>query len=156
MEIRENIKLISPEQGMEQLLELLEETREIPLVITGGSMTPFLVPGRDTVYLSKPEDPLRRGDIVFYRRDNGGFVLHRILRIESEGFTMLGDAQTIPEPGIRPDQIRAVATAVRRKGKLLRKGSFWWEFFRVIWLRMVPLRLPVRKVYETIKNRKSP
>ena len=156
MEIRENVKLISPEQGMEQLLELLEETREIPLVITGSSMTPFLVPGRDTVYLSKPADPLRRGDIVFYRRDNGGFVLHRILRLEEECFTMLGDAQTIPEPGIRPEQIRAVATAVRRKGKLLRKGSFWWEFFRVIWLRMVPLRPRVRKAYEAIKNRKSP
>ena len=41
----------------------------------------------------------------------------------------------------------AVVTAVRRKGKLLKQGSFWWDFFEKVWIRMVPLRPAVRSVY---------
>jgi len=152
MEIREQVKIVPPDLVMEPLLSLLEETPEVPLVISGSSMTPFLAPGRDTVYLSKIKTPLRRGDMVLYRRDNGRYVLHRILRAEDGNVTMLGDAQTTPEPGIRPEQILAVVTGVCRKGRLLRKGSFWWEFFRIVWIRMITLRPLVRSVYDFFKK----
>ena len=65
------VKVMDPEQLIPQLLELLEETDPVPLVITGGSMTPFLVHGRDTIYLSKITTPPKRGDMILYRRDNG-------------------------------------------------------------------------------------
>ena len=132
---------------MEPLLSLLEETEAVPLVISGGSMTPFLVHGRDTVYLSKVTGPLKKGDMVLYRRDNSRFVLHRVLDVKDGLYTMLGDAQTLPEPGIRQDQLQAVVTAVRRKGKLLTKDSFWWRFFERVWIRIVPLRPVLRKLY---------
>lgn len=134
------VKVAEPEQVMEPLLGLLEVTEAVPLVISGGSMTPFLVHGRDTVYLSKSEAPFRRGDMLLYRRDNGSYVLHRVFRVEGERLTMVGDAQTCLEPGIRREQILARVTAVRRKGKLLQRGSFWWDFFEKIWIRLVPLR----------------
>lgn len=147
-----NVKTLEPEQLMEPLLELLEETEAVPLVISGSSMTPFLVHGRDTVFLSKPVFPLKRGDMVLYRRDTGAYILHRVYRCEAAAYTMLGDNQTEPEPGIRPEQIRAVVTAVRRKGKLLKKGSFWWDFFERVWIRMVPLRPGVRAAYSCLKR----
>ena len=134
------VKVAEPEQIMEPLLGLLEETDALPLVISGNSMSPFLVHGRDTVYLSKPEEPFRRGDMLLYRRDNGSYVLHRVFRVEGQLFTMVGDAQTCLEPGIRREQILARVTAVRRKGKLLQRGSFLWDFFEKIWIRLVPLR----------------
>lgn len=153
MEIRERRNVVSPEAVMEPLLRLLEETTAVPLVVSGSSMTPFLAPGRDTVYLSVISKPLRRGDMVLYRRDNGRYILHRILRVEAESYTMIGDAQHIPEPGIRREQILAIVTAVRRKEKLLQKGSFWWMFFRHIWICLVPLRPLLRGIYDKIKNR---
>ena len=142
-----NVKILSPEELIPPLLEALEEVDCVPLVISGGSMTPFLVHGRDTVYLSRIREPLKRGDMVLYRRDSGNYVLHRIYRTESETFTLVGDAQTKLEPGIRQDQMLALVTAVRRKGKLLQPGSFWWEFFRRVWIRLVPLRPVIRSVY---------
>jgi len=145
-------KVVEPELLMEPLLALLEETEPVPLVISGGSMTPFLVHGRDAVYLSKVKQPLKRGDMILYRRDSGAYILHRIYRVEKDSYTMVGDAQTLPEKGIRPDQVLAMVTAVRRKGKLLQKGSFWWEFFGRIWIRMVPLRPMVRSVYFGLKR----
>lgn len=147
-----NLRIVSPELIMGPLLELLEEATAIPLVISGGSMTPFLVHQRDTVYLSKVNSKLKRGDMVLYQRDNGRYVLHRILRVEGDLYTMIGDAQVHPEPGIRKDQVRAVVTAVRRKGALLQRGNFWWDFFEKTWIRIVPLRPALRKTYSHFKR----
>ena len=145
-------KVLSPEELIPPLLDLLEEADCVPLVISGNSMSPFLVHHRDTVYLSRVTQPLRRGDMVLYRRDNGNYVLHRIYRSDSAGYTLIGDAQTILEPGIRPDQILAFVGAVRRKGRLLKPGSFWWEFFRTLWIRVVPLRPVILKIYAGVSR----
>ncbi len=147
-----NMRVLSPEELMGPLLRLLDETAAVPLVISGGSMVPFMIPKRDSVYLSKVDRKLKRGDMVLYQRDNGHYVLHRIFHVENGLYTMVGDAQTELEPGIRPDQIRAVVTAVRRKEKLLRKNSFWWFFFEKIWIRIVPLRPVIMKTYRLIKR----
>lgn len=141
------VRMVSPEVLMEQLPELLEEARAVPLVISGNSMRPFLVHGRDTVFLSKITDSPGKGDMVLYRRDNGNFVLHRICHEQEGIYTLAGDAYPVTEPGIRRDQMLAVVTAVRRKGKLLQPGSFWWEFFARVWVRMIPLRLTCLRIY---------
>ena len=139
----------APEVLMEPLLGLLETAESVPLVISGGSMVPFLVHGRDTVYLSKVTRPLKRGDMILFRRDSGAYVLHRILRAENGIYTLVGDAQTWTE-SVRPDQVKALVTAVRRKGKLLRKSSFWWVFFETVWIRLVPLRPGLLKLYRIL------
>ena len=145
------IRVDSPDIIMEPLLTLLNETESVPLVISGSSMTPFLVHRRDTVYLSKPDRPLKKGDMVLYQRDNGAYILHRIFKTDLNSYTMVGDAQTVLEYGIRNDQIRAVVTAVRRKGKLIQRGSFWWDFFEKVWISMVPFRPLFRKIYSAFK-----
>lgn len=145
-----NVKTLSAEELLPPLLELLEEVDCVPLVISGNSMTPFLVHARDTVFLSNVRQPLKRGDMVLYRRSSGNYVLHRIFRAGPHTYTMVGDAQTALEQGISPDQILAIVTAVRRKGKLLQPGSFWWEFFRQVWIRLVPLRPGILTFYSGI------
>ena len=147
-----NVRILEPEVLLPPLLEMMKETDSVPLVISGGSLAPFLVHGRDTVYLSNINKPLKRGDMIFYRRDSGAYVLHRIYRVEGETYTLLGDAQTRTEPGIRHDQVLARVNAVRRKGKLLQKGSFWWDFFEKVWIRLVPLRPLLRTGYFRIKK----
>ena len=143
------VKIMDPDQLIPQLLELLEETDAVPLVISGSSMTPFLVHRRDTVYLSKITHPPKRGDMILYQRDNGKYILHRVYQT-GEDFTMVGDAQTDMEHGIRLDQMLAQVTAVHRKGKLLQKGDPCWDFFEKVWIRMVSLRPAVRAVYARI------
>lgn len=148
-------RVLSPEILLEEYRKLLQEDARIealPLVITGNSMSPFLIGGRDTVYLSRLTRPLRRGDAVLYQRRSGSYVFHRVYKVSRDGFTMLGDAQTTPEPGIQPDQIIAIMTRAERKGKTLSPGSFWWEFFEKIWIRMVPVRQPLRNVYTFLQK----
>lgn len=148
-----NVRKLPAEVLMEPLLELLEETAQVPLVVSGNSMYPFLLHERDTVFLSKPKAPLKRGDVILYRRRGGQYVLHRILRVEENGcLTLLGDAQTGPEPGILPEQVLAVVSGVRRKGRLLEKGGWIWRFYETVWLRLIHLRPLLIRVYRRIRG----
>ena len=60
---------------LEEYRTLLETVDQLPLLISGNSMSPFLVHGRDTVFLTRVKRPLRRGDIVLYRRQNGASIV---------------------------------------------------------------------------------
>lgn len=142
-----------PEQQLPELLALLDTTEAVPLTVTGDSMVPFLLPGRDTVYLSKLTDPVRRGQMVLYRRKNGQYILHRVYRVSPEALELIGDGQTGIEPNIPPDSLLARVTAVRRKGKLLRPGHPVWFFYEKLWIRMIPLRPRLRGLMARLKRK---
>lgn len=139
---------------MERILAVMETGTAAPLVISGNSMSPFLVHGRDTVYLTPPPDRLKKGDMIFYRRDSGSYVLHRICAVKGDTFCLVGDGQVEKEPGIRRDQVIALVTAVRRKGKLLKKGSLLWAFFENVWIRMIPLRPAALRICGCCKRKR--
>ena len=145
-------KSLPTAQLLEEYRMLLDTVETLPLGITGSSMGPFLAPRRDSVLLEKPKRPLRRGDIVLYRRKSGAYVLHRVCRCCADGsYSMIGDAQRIVEPGIRPEQILAVARSARRKGRYQGPGCFWWEFFARVWIRVIPQRERLLGLYTRLK-----
>ena len=129
------------------LRDLVNEGKECRLLISGSSMAPFLVHERDSIIFSKPDRELRRGDMVFYQRDNGQFVMHRILHVKPEGLYIIGDAQTEVEGPVKPEQVFALVTKVNRKGKWVGPGNFWWWFFSTVWLRLFPVRRLILKLY---------
>ncbi len=147
-----DIRKVRTEEYIDLLLSIMNEGRSVSLLIAGGSMTPFLADGRDHVVLEKPFRELSVGDIVLFRRQNGEYVLHRIKRISGENYYMVGDAQTYIEGPVRKSQIAALATAVERKGKVLKSGDAFWDFFERIWIRMVLFRPVCIKVYSIYCN----
>ena len=144
---------VDPQDFMPKLEALLNEVKAVPLVISGNSMLPFLIHGRDTVYLSKVDSTLKKGDIVLYKRDDGSYILHRIYKAEGEVFQLIGDAQPIIEKGVRANQIIAKVTEIKRKGKLINEKSLFWKFFQKIWLNIIPLRAGLIKAYSFIKRK---
>ena len=137
---------------LETYRELLQSVNTLPLLVSGNSMVPFLVHGRDTVYLTRVNYPLKVGDMVLYQRDNGEYILHRICRLEGELFCLVGDAQTVLEHGIRREQIFARVEWVQRKGKQQKPGCFWWIFFEKVWVRIIPCRPMILRVYGIARN----
>ena len=101
---------------------------------------PFLCHRRDYIYFTRPEEELKRGDMVFYQRDSGQYVMHRIWKVRPEGYYMVGDAQTQIEGPLRREQIFARIVRVKRKGRILEPGDFWWEFFEHVWICIIPAR----------------
>ena len=141
-----------PMEQLAQLLELQLEAGEAPLRVTGSSMHPTLRDRLDTVYLKAAKGDLRKGDVILYRRENGSYILHRIYCCRDGLYDMVGDGQCSLEPDIRPDQILAVVTAVRRKGKLLKKGSVLWEFFEHAWLVLLPVRPAISRLNGRLRH----
>ena len=129
------------------LKELVEEGREVSMLISGSSMSPFLCHGRDQVYFKAPDRPLRVGDMVFFQRRSGQYVLHRICKVKDGGYYIVGDAQTAIEGPVSREQIFALVTRVQRKGRILSPGDFWWEFFARVWVRLIPLRPLLVRAY---------
>ena len=122
------------------LRELVENGESVSVLISGMSMFPFLCHDRDTVFFQAPDRDLRKGDIVFYQRRNGKFVMHRICMVKDDGYYIVGDAQDVIEGPVSRDQIFAVVTRVLRDGRELDPSSLTWKFFEIIWIRVIPLR----------------
>lgn len=129
---------------LEEILPVIEEklasggTVEIP--ITGTSMLPLLVQGRDTVVLKKAKGNLKKYDLPLYRRKDGAFVLHRIVSAENDSFSMCGDNQWIIEKGIGPSQIIGVVSVIKRKGKIIDVNSAGYRFYCRVWKLLFPVR----------------
>ncbi len=147
------MKIVDTREYVSVLRGLTEEGHEVNMLIAGSSMSPFLIHQRDYIYFSKPTSPLRRGDMVFYQRDTGQYVMHRICKANKDGtYDIIGDAQYQIEHGIREDQIFARVNSIVRDGKTIRPGNFWWFFFEKIWIRIIPLRKYIVKGYGKIKK----
>lgn len=143
-------RVVDTSEYVSVLREIAESGKVVSLRISGGSMTPFLAHGRDYIYFTKPDRELRRGDMVFYQRQNGQYVMHRIYKKKAEGYYIVGDAQTEIEGPVAESQIFARIVKVKRKGRLLQPGDFWWEFFEHVWIRIVPLRKPIVRLYTAV------
>ena len=107
---------------MEELLPFIEEAfdnnKTFTIPISGTSMLPLLVQGRDTVTIKKIESPLSVGDLPLYRRKDGAFVLHRIIKVNNDGtYILCGDNQFIKETGITDNEMIGVVTDITRDGK---------------------------------------
>ena len=132
---------------MEQLCPLLEEQLEhgaARLPVTGSSMLPMLKQGRDVVRLVRLRGIPVSGDVLLYRRENGQYVLHRLIRMEGdENCLFCGDNQwegeIVPLSGVI-----ARVDGVWRGGRwinLERKGSYLC--YQRIWTALFPVRRPI-------------
>jgi hypothetical protein len=149
------MKIIDTAAALTALQSLTEEGHTVSVTVSGNSMAPFLRHGRDAVWFRKPDRPLKAGDIVFFRRPSGQFVLHRICRICPDGYMIVGDNQTVPEGPVPPAQIFALVVQVRRKGRILTPKHLLWRFFAVVWVRMIFARKAIGAVHGRLHRRKE-
>lgn len=147
------MKVVDTREYVSMLRELTEEGKEVSMLIAGNSMVPFLVHNRDTICFRKPDRELRRGDMVFYQRRTGQYVMHRIWKVKKDGYYIVGDAQEEIEGPIQREQIFALITKVKRKEKWVGPGDFWWEFFEHVWIRMVPMRRAAMRGYGIVRRK---
>lgn len=109
------------------------------LTVTGSSMLPMLHHSKDTVILSPVYQSPARGALPLYLRDNGEYVLHRILRSVPEGFLCCGDNQWQTEI-VRPDQLLAVVTGFTRNGREYQTSHRGYRLYVWLWVSLHPVR----------------
>lgn len=145
-------RIVDTKQWLGEIDKIVKEGHEAPLVVTGGSMSPFLAGERDAVLLTKPEKPFQKGEIVFYRRRDGQYVMHRIMKCTKTEVWLAGDAQTVLEGPLPITCIFAVVNCARRKNKWIKKGDVQWDFFAGPWRWAFPVRRKILKYYVKMKG----
>ena len=128
--------------------EKIDNGGTVKLPITGKSMRPLLVWGRDIVKCDKA----KKGDIIFYLRDNGQFVLHRIIGTDENGYILCGDNQWVKEHGIQDRHIIAVVSLIERKGKVFDvTTNIPYRIYSSLWMAMMPVRKPILRFTRKVK-----
>lgn len=140
---------------METLIPLLKESldagKSVRFSPNGVSMLPMIRQGIDSVVLSPVTGRLNKYDLPLYQRNDGKYVLHRIVKV-GECYTCIGDNQLAIEPGIRQDQILAVVTAFYRGEKQYSvKNPVYWLYCR-LWHGLRCLRWFFRRARGWLKR----
>ena len=137
---------------MEDMMPLIREKlaadQSVQLSPVGISMLPMLRQGRDCVILKPVSGRLKIYDIPLYQRDDGHYVLHRIVKA-GESYTCIGDNQFSVETGVRQDQLIAVVAGFTRDGKQCRLDALSYRIYCRFW----HYSRPVRWLYRGIKRR---
>ena len=94
--------MIRVEKFYPLMVEAFNENKTFSFPVKGSSMRPLFK--NDYVVTLKKIDDYKIGDILFFRRDDGAFVLHRLRRIENDILYIVGDHQTGLER-VRKDQL---------------------------------------------------
>ena len=118
----------------------ISEGGSVEMTVAGNSMRPTLLDRVSKVRLTAIKVP-KRGDMVLYRRENGTFVLHRIVRTCHDGTIIFcGDSQYQFESGIRREQLLAVVYEFFRRKKWVSCDDLIYQFWWRLCIQMCCLR----------------
>lgn len=115
----------------------------------GTSMRPMLRQGIDTVELSPLPETLKKYDLPLYQRQNGQYVLHRIIEA-GDTYICMGDNQFDPEPGLTREQMIGIVTAFFRGEKRRSVDCWQYRFYCRFWHFSRPVRRCFRGIIEGI------
>ena len=99
--------------------EQIESGKTVVFSPNGTSMLPLIRPNIDRVVLQKAPKKLKKYDLPLYLRDDGKFVLHRVVAVTDNGYVMCGDNQYDREYGVKDGQILAISCGIYRENDFL-------------------------------------
>ena len=135
----ENKVFTKLEQLMPLFRERLEAGQRVTFYPRGTSMLPMIRQGIDTVTLSQLPEKLHKYDLPLYQRENGQYVLHRIVKAE-ETYTCIGDNQFVYEPGLTHGQMIAVVSSFTRGNRVYDVTDWRYRLYCIAWHHSRTLR----------------
>ena len=121
----------------------------------GTSMLPLIKEGRDVLLIRKTDGCIKKYDIALYKK-NDKYVLHRIMRVDENGYSTCGDHQIRWETGIKRANILGVLSGLKRKNEEIDFNSFSYRMYILFWCKLFFIRVIILKgsyYLHRIKNR---
>lgn len=138
-------------QIIEEAIRLAEEGVCVTLPVDGRSMLPFIIGGRESVILQKPVSP-KPGDVVLAHINGTRYVVHRILCIDGDQVTLMGDGNIVGKEYCTLSDIKAVAThMVGADGRTHDLYTRWRRIAAQCWWWLRPLRRYLLFIYRLVK-----
>lgn len=116
------------------------------LKFRGVSMMPMLRQGRDSVELSPLPERLKKYDLPVYRREDGQYVMHRVVAVKEDHYICLGD-NTLAFETVYPEQMIGVVSAFKRGDKRIEVDCLVYQIYCRLWR----LTHPIRKLLYRLK-----
>ena len=117
----------------ELIREVLATGGEFRLYPHGTSMLPLIRQGIDSVALRSLNRPPQKFDILFYQRQDGSYVLHRVKKVTPDGLILWGDNHTMLEFGVTEDQIIGYAIRIFRGETELDCQGLRYKLYLRLW-----------------------
>ena len=137
---------------IEEAIRLVDEGVSVTLPVNGNSMLPFIIGGKESVILQKPELP-KVGDVVLAWADGYRYVVHRIIRINGDRVTLLGDGNLGGTEHCRVDDVKARVThVVDAKGRQHDLYHTWRRRAAKVWFWLRPIRRYLLAIYRRVKS----
>lgn len=99
----------------------------------GTSMMPLLRQRKDLIHLVKSQGRLKKYDVPLFKRGNGQYVLHRVVRVEPDSYVLCGDNQIYKEKGVTDDQVIGVMEGITRNGRYIPVTSLKYRLYVRVW-----------------------
>ncbi len=146
-----NKKELPLDDLMPIICEHLQRGQKVKISPKGTSMLPMIRQGKDSVILSPVSREIKKYDIVLYQRENGQYVLHRVIRV-STTLTFAGDNQIYIEKGIKMGQIIAVVDEFYRGRRRYSVDNPIYKAYYIIHHYLRPLRRIYRALGRRVKK----
>lgn len=148
-------KVNSQNVSMENLMPIIKEqlfaVQSVKFRPRGISMLPMLRQEIDSIVLSPLPEKLKKYDIPLYQRDNGKYVLHRVVEV-GDTYTCIGDNQYTYEYGIRYDQMIGVVSAFTRGDKEYTVKEPGYQLYCRVWHYSRPIRYFFFRIIRKLKR----
>ena len=135
-------RIVPNEVLLEDAAALMNEGHEVCFTPLGNSMLPFIRGGIDPVRLRKMPS-VAVGDILLVRY-KGKYVLHRLIALEGEQLTLMGDGNIRGTEQCRLEDVLGTVVAIERGGKTIQPTSGRW------WRRLLPIRRYILALYKRL------
>jgi hypothetical protein len=139
---------------LDEAVRLVSEDVSVTLPVNGRSMLPFIIGGQESVILQKP-DTVQVGDVVLAWVEGCRWVVHRIIRIDSDRVTLMGDGNIVGTEHCTVADVKARVThVVDVKGQPHDIYNRWRTLGAKVWWRLRPIRRYLLFIYRKLKKLK--
>jgi hypothetical protein len=135
--------IVSAREIMPIIRAALKRSQNVRMTVNGSSMLPFLCDG-DVVEIEPMHSRPVPGDLVLVQCPEERYVLHRVVRLGSDGFFLRGDAQAHCMGPFKQSDILGRAAKSYHHGRIRAHDRGAWRIAGLIWIHCGPLgsRLP--------------
>ncbi len=132
-----------------EVVKLVDMGDRVTLRVKGNSMLPFIVGDRDSVILERANDYLV-DDIVLAELKEGFYVIHRVIDIVGNEYTLMGDGNFRGTERCHKRDIRAKAISIWRNGKRIDCDNVNYRLWVKRWKALLPLRRYILAIYRRL------
>jgi len=132
-----------------EAVRLVQEGIAVTLPVNGTSMLPFIIGGKESVILQQPTD-VNCGDIVLAWVEGSRYVVHRIISIEGDKVTLMGDGNIQGTEHCLRQDIKALATHVVNNNGTHDLYTPWRNRAAKLWWWLRPIRRYILGIYRRL------